>query len=477
MPKLILGPIIGGVSEQSVNLWGRAEMAGTLRAWLGKAEDLSDARLAGVSAPLLPLDGFAGVAPVSGLEPETTYYYDLRLDDHHPPVQNVYSKFTTFPVPGKASNFSFIFGSCFRPESRENGGRIFNSLEAMRAKLDGTPSEKLRFGLFIGDQIYSDDWRYNSLGKGAATLEDYRAVYEYTWSRPPFLNLLKNLPAFMTLDDHEVDDDWRWKDQKRSKATFSIWTRFMRLLNDRPYSERILTVERVRNALKAYWEHQGMHGPPITVPPAYDEEGKYYFDPQHPGSLAYTFTYGAAAFFVLDTRTMRVKNRHEVYMLGVGQWQLLKKWLLNVRDKYPVKFLVSSSSVLDSMFGDFLGDRWSGFRAERDRLLHFIGDNHVENLYILAGDLHSSHSMTAECGPKFAPTTIHEFCSTPFEQVCNKYARLLYRSIRTGAVHNPQRHFGITQPNFGVVQVRFQGGRPHVIFSLYGTGGELLASI
>ena len=62
-------------------------------------------------------------------------------------------------------------------------------------------------------------------------------------------------------------------------------------------------------------------------------------------------------------------------MLGDGQWQILKEWLLNVRDKYPVKFLVSSSSVLDSMFGDFLGDRWSGFRAERDTLLNFIGDN------------------------------------------------------------------------------------------------------
>ena len=476
MPELILGPIIGGLSEKSVNLSGRADMPGTLRAWLGKEQDLSDALLAGVSAPLRAHDGYAGVAPVSGLEPETTYYYNLRLDDQLPPVQNGYPKFTTFPIPGKACNFSFVFGSCFRPESKENGGRIFNSLNALRARLDATPAEKLRFGLLIGDQIYSDDGRYNSLWKGAATLQDYRAVYEYTWSRPPFRNLMKNLPAFMTLDDHEVDDDWRWKDQNRSKATFSIWTRFMRLLDDRPYSERILTVERIRNALKAYWEHQGMHAPPITAPPAYDEEGKYYFEPQHPGSLAYSFSYGAAAFFVLDTRTMRVKNRQEVRMLGIGQWQLLKKWLLEVRDKYPVKFLVSSSSVLDSMFGDFLGDRWSGFQAERDRLLHFIGDNHVENLYILAGDLHSSHCVVAECGPQFAPVTIHEFCSTPFEQVCNKYARLLYRSIRTGALHNPQRHFVITEPNFGIVQVRFQAGRPHVDFSLYGTDGELLAS-
>jgi phosphodiesterase/alkaline phosphatase D-like protein len=476
MTELILGPIIGGLSDISANLWGRTNKAGILRAWLGKKDDLSDAHLAGISTPLQAQDGYAGVAPVAGLEPETTYYFDLRLDDRNPPVQKGYPKFTTFPVPGKPSNFSFVFGSCFRPEEKEYGGRIFTSLENQRSNLDQTPAEKLRFGLFIGDQIYSDDWKFNSLGKGAATLEEYRAVYEYTWSRPPFRNLLKNLPAFMTLDDHEVDDDWRWTDQDRTKATFSIWARFTRFLNNRPQSERMLNIERVRNALKAYWEHQGMHAPPIIIPPAFDAESKYILQRYHPGSLAYSFTYGAAAFFVLDTRTMRVRNRHEQHMLGDGQWQMLKQWLLSVREKYPVKFLVSSSSVLDSMLGDFLGDRWSGFRIERDRLLRFIGDNHIENLYILAGDLHCSHCMTAECGPRFAPVTIHEFCSSPFEQVCNKHARLLYTSIKTGSVHNPKRQFVITRPNFGVVQVLFQGGRSRVNFNLYGTDGNLLAS-
>jgi alkaline phosphatase D len=476
MTKLILGPIIGGLSDKSANLWARADMAGILRAWLGKKENLSDAQLAGVSAPLQAQDGYAGVVPVSGLDPETTYYYDLRLDDCYPLVQEGYPKFTTFPVPGKPSNFSFVFGSCFRPENKENGGRIFASLEARRSDLDKTPSEKLRFGLFLGDQIYSDDWLFNGLGKGAATLEEYRAVYEYTWSRPPFRNLLKNLPAFMILDDHEVDDDWRWKDQNRSKATLSIWARFYRFLNGRPLEERILTVGHVRNALKAYWEHQGMHAPPMIIPPSLNEEGKYNLDRLHPGSLAYTFTYGAATFFVLDTRTMRVKNVHEDRMLGDGQWRLLKEWLVFARDKYPVKFLVSSSSVLHSMFGDFLGDRWSGFRGERDRLLHFIGDNHVENLFILAGDLHCSHSITAECGPKFAPVTIHEYCSSPFEQACNKYAQQMYTSIKTGAVNHPQLHFSVAEPNFGEVRVRFQGARPLVNFSLYGKDGRLLAS-
>ncbi len=100
----------------------------------------------------------------------------------------------------------------------------------------------------------------------------------------------------MTLDDHEVDDDWRWIDQNRHKATFSIWARFTRYLDRRPYAERILPVERVRNALRAYWEHQGMHAPHMIMPPKIDGDGNYNLERHHPGSLAYTFTYGASSF-------------------------------------------------------------------------------------------------------------------------------------------------------------------------------------
>ncbi len=482
-PSLILGPIIGGLSDTSVNLWGRADRPGVLHAWLGRTEDLHDAVLAGSSMPLSPHDGHSGVAPIAGLEPETIYYYDLRLDDSPPPIQDGYPKFTTFPTPGTQRDFSFTFGSCFRP-AKEAGGLIFDDLETRRYELDNDSAAKLRFILLIGDQVYPDDYDLNGLqpyheGKEciATTLEDYRNVYLHTWSNPYFRSLLTNLPAFMTLDDHEVDDDWRWKNTGRTEATYSIYTRLVRWLKGRPREELSLTPDRIRDALKAYWEHQGMHAPPMTLPPQVDANGKYSLEPHDPGSLAYSFCYGTAAFFVLDTRSMRVKNSREAHMLGEGQWHLLKEWLLEARDHYPLIFLVTSSSVLHSMFGDFLGDRWSGFRAERDQLLRFIGENHIENVYLLAGDLHSSHSMTAECGSLDNPVLLHEFCSTPFEQACNKFAGFLYTSIKTGAVHHPIRYFNIAEPNYGIVQVRYESGKPVVDFKLYGTNGRLLAPL
>lgn len=479
--NLILGPIVGGLSERSANLWGRADGPGRLRFWLGRKDDLGDAQIAGTSLPLQAEDGWAGAVPVAGLAAETTYHYDLRLDARRPPVQKGYPKFTTFPRPGKERDFSFAFGSCFRP-AEAGGGAIFTSLERHRLGLEKDPAGKLRFLLLLGDQVYADNWKFNGLwqsGQGrkriALTLEDYRQVYRYVWSNPPFRAALKNLPAFMILDDHEVDDDWRWRDPERRRAAYSALSHFSRWIAGRPPAERRLTPERVRDALKACWEHQGMHAPLMSLSPKLDEEGEYVLERHDPGSLAYSFTCGAAAFFVMDTRTMRVRNPRERRLLGDGQWHLLKDWLLEVKDRYPVKFLVSSSSVLYSMWVDVLDDRWSGFRPERDTLLRFIGEQRIEGVYFITGDLHSGHAMSAECGSADAPVTIREFCSSPFEQACNQYARLMYSAIRTGAVHHPRRQFVVTEPNYGIVRVRYGEGSPQVDFELYGTDGQLLA--
>ncbi|NOH03749.1 MAG: hypothetical protein HND47_18195 [Chloroflexi bacterium] len=83
-------------------------------------------------------------------------------------------------------------------------------------------ADDLRFGLFLGDQIYADVEKQNGLGRIAVTLEEYRAVYEYAWSRPAMRALLPDLPLFMTLDDHEVDDDWHWRDAERRWADIPL---------------------------------------------------------------------------------------------------------------------------------------------------------------------------------------------------------------------------------------------------------------
>jgi alkaline phosphatase D len=471
MSQLILGPIVGGVSATRAHIWGRADGPGRLRVWLGHQADLSDAWLAGTSLPLSAEDGFAGVAPVFGLSPNTHHHYSLDLSDQPPdPALAPYPGFTTFPLAGARDSFAFVFGSCFRPEG-EQGGQIF------RAIADRIQKDSLRFILLLGDQVYSDDYGTNGIGKVATSLADYRAVYAHAFTVPPFRDLLATLPSFMTMDDHEVDDDWTWTNSERTLAQIPIWDQLWRRLKGRPRIEWQIPQQRVQDALQAYWEHQGMHAPPFELPPALDARGQYSLATADPGSLAYTFTCGAAAFFVLDTRTMRIKSRTERTMLGEGQWQVLEEWLLAVKDAFPVKFLVTSCSLLFAMWIDVARDRWSGFPDERERLLRFLADHDIDGLYLLTGDLHSTHAVRAELAAPQGPLPLWEFCATPFEQATNWLSSRTYRPIRSGALKSQQVQFTLHRQNFGLVRVDFSTpDSPRVKFEVYGKTGELLAA-
>jgi alkaline phosphatase D len=473
MSKLILGPIIGGVSHKRANIWGRANGPGILHAWLGREPDLSDARLAAISLPLTEATGFAGVAPISGLYPDTRYHYKLALDDSDPdPTQAPFPHFTSFPLPGQPRPFSFAFGSCFRPD-REEGGKIFTEIDLRRQQDD------LRFCMLLGDQIYADDYNFNGLGKIPHSLEDYRQIYLHGWQPPPFREVLANLPAFMILDDHEVDDDWTWAEVDRSKAQIPVWSRVIRFLRRKSPWEWKVPAQRVRDALQAYWEHQGMHAPLMLNPPCIDNQNQYLLEPGDTGCLAYTFNFGAAAFFVLDTRTMRVKGRTKHTLLGKEQWLILERWLISVKDDFPLKFLVTSSSVLFNMWFDVSRDRWSGFPDEQRKLMHFLAVHGIEGVYFLAGDMHSGHAISAELyGPRGRPIPIWEFCSSPFEHNPNWLSNFGYSPIKQAPLKNQKVHFNIASHNFGVVRVDFEDhGIPRVTFDLYGRDGERLAGV
>ena len=473
MANLILGPVIGGLSSSRTNLWGRADSAGLLHAWLGHLPDLCDAALVGTSLPLSAEDGFAGVVALSGLQPDSLYFYTLTLSPTPPKAsQGPYSQFQTFPLEGTPSSFAFAFGSCFRPADA-NGGQIFKALDARRRQ------DNLRFLLLIGDQIYADAWTHNGIGKIATTLDEYRRVYAYTWSRPAFRALLASLPAFMILDDHEVDDDWRWLDRDRQWAFIPWWDRLEPWWKKRPPQEQHIPRMRVLDALQAYWEHQAMHAPALLLPPALTRGGQYDLDWSSSGALAYTFNFGAAAFFVLDLRTQRVRNSQERLLMGENQWQALEAWFVSVKDTCPVKFIVTSSACLFNIAVDIPQDRWPGFRQDRTRFLNLIAKHAVKDLYLLAGDLHSAHAVRADLhSPGGETIPVWEFCASPFEQDPNGLAQYTYWPLHDASILRQERKFTIAKKNFGLVRVDFGAApSPTVRYEVYGETGNLLAQV
>jgi len=440
----LLGPIVGGLSHNSANIWARSENPSTMYVWLTSLEDKKNAKIMG-KAYLSGENGCTGLVSLGNLLPDTQYYYAVSLDEIRPAPSNFHG-FYTFPEIKKKQSFSFAFGSCYLPPDRF-GGQTMDELYKHIGK-DG-----LRFGFMIGDQIYADDSKHNGLGYPAVTLNEFRAVYEKSWSFPVMQNLLPNIPLFMTLDDHEVADDWSWKDAARNDASMSILGQIKLFLKRAPQNQIRLGPDRVRAGLRAFWEHQAMHAP--IKPKPNDINGPY----------AYSFSFGQAAFFVFDTRTQRIKR--EKILLGDEQWDMFEKWINNVKDEFPIKFLITSGSIFFPFLLDVSKDRWSGFRSERERLFELLAANEVEGVHILTGDLHSAHCISAELlsqNGKRIP--IWELCSSAFEQK-STWVSNTYIPLRSKWIRNQNKHFRQTGRNFGIVNMDFNSTTPQVEFNLH----------
>jgi len=455
-PELLLGPLVGDLSHDHVKLWGRAPSKSTLYAWLDDGE-----RIIQVGRTILDKrTGFAGVVQVNDLQPDTWYRYALTLSDERPPAAS-FGHFKTAPEPGQPKSFSFTFGSCFLP-FRVESGLAFQRIERMHGKTS--------FLLMIGDQIYADLFKYNGLKDHIATSkDDYDEVYRYTWSNKYMRRLLKNLPVFMTLDDHEVDNDWHWRDPTREDGAIGWFTHTRRQLSRYPKDETDLTLERAQNALQSYWEHQGMHGPELLIPESI-KRNRVQLRPTEPFSFAYTFTYGQAAFFVMDTRSKRMRRFSKGEVLGIEQLLKFKTWLDNVKDVYPIKFVVTSSAFMHFLLGDYARDRWSGFPRERDRILRFIQEHEIEGVHFLTGDLHTGHAISVDIkGKNNKDIRVWEYCASPFEQKTNKMISLLtLRRMRHKLWKNYKVHFSKAKINYGVVKVDYDNaGNPKVNFELH----------
>ena len=479
--KLFLGPVIGGMTSASggaqAKLWAKARDEGRLYAWIGRKADLTDAPEPVGIAAVKAENGFAAVIPLTGLPAGTTWHYALTLSDTPPGKEGrSYPSFTVYPSDGEAEPFNFYFGSCFRPEfplPDKNDVLIFRSIR------EGKEKDHLKFGLMIGDQVYADVIGHNGLDKIPETAAEYRRVYAHSWTQPDLRALLADLPVYMTIDDHEVDDDWRWVDMKKGEARNPLWVRLERWV--KRITPRNISLDRMTAALQAGYEHQFLHAPDLTLYPAGGPNQVPSLiptgDESDPGGACYTFTYGAAAFFVLDVRTRRTWRLFgEKKIMDEPQWRALGDWLKN--DSHPLKFIVSSSGILMRYWYDLIYDRWGAYKKDRERIINLIAENDLENVCILSGDVHTANAVTAELeGSGGRRLILREFCASPFQQESGwlkqyGFDTRPFARVRKITFH----HKAVLQPNYGVVKVGFEAGQPQVRFEIRDAAGKVLAA-
>jgi alkaline phosphatase D len=378
---LAVGPIVGATTPTSTRLWGRgapprqpalchglARLRRRGRAWTSARTQ---------HFKMLPHFDFTGTTDFTALTPDTAHDFQIgyvhRAGDWDvPPGQLDWSDASSgslrTPPSSAEADTSFVFGSC-RYLLRVLGGSFFDTRgdKTFRSILEQIERDSRRtdFLLMVGDQIYADDLRF--IGPDRA-VDEFFERYRDAFSQEHLRRLMGQLPTYMILDDHEIEDDWTMDRFAGRQALYAA-------------------------AMQAYQCYQMVHGPA--------------FDPAvgTPNHHWYAFRSGRADVFVLDTRSERFLESVPPQMIGATQMRELEAFLLAPWS--GVKFVVTSVPFFPDPKARNR-DRWSEFDEQRRRILDLVRDHAVPRVVFLTGDVHCSLTAQLSCSthPHFRVTSI-----------------------------------------------------------------------
>ncbi len=226
------------------------------------------------------------VVPVDKLQPATTYTYALVLREEVPvPLVTTLTKGEFTTAPATSDHLSFVFSSCHMPT-------LPASLERWETLANRRDYDLM---LLIGDQIYEDGLE----PKNGNWFESYKRRYHQYWQDKPMREVLRRTPTYMVWDDHEIRDDWGGPDYTGKFP--SKWWKWKEKEFEK-YEDQF------NDAKYAYQIFQQAHNPG-----GYD------------GTFHYSFQWGAASFFVMDSRGERGKDANYP-ILGEPQRDAIKAW-------------------------------------------------------------------------------------------------------------------------------------------------------
>lgn len=266
-----------------------------------------------------------------------------------------------------AEGTSFILASCQYPAGFVDGAVAYRSYSRIADRIGAGRGIRPQFAVFVGDQVYVDPTA--GLYDPATSADRYRLPYEAWLREQNVRSVLRRIPSFMLLDDHEIEDNW----------------------------EPLAAPDLCGNAAKkddglgAYRKYQRGR--------CYEQE---------------TFNFNGFRFFLLDTRTER---RHRAVdaslrnasLFDAGTMGKLKKWLKEAPKGDP-KFIASPSMFLPrhrraiqrdasldaSNLSALHSDSWDGYPNSLRDVLAFIAAEEIKHVVFLSGDEHRGCIATAE---------------------------------------------------------------------------------
>ena len=395
------GVASGDPLQDRVILWTRTEREGAVD-WAMATDQALRNVVASGTVEATTDDDLTVRTDVSGLDPDSTYYYFFEAGGETSPVGR------TRTLPRECDHFRFAIYSC----AKFSAG-YFNAHARMAERDD------LGFVLCLGDYIY--EYSNEEKGLGARidrafepdhecrTLDDYRTRYSQ-YRRDLKLQRLHHAHPFINIvDDHEFcNDTWRDGAGKHDEAEDGPWA------------------DRKAAAFRAWREWI-----PIRLP-----------DPDDPTRIFRTFSLGALAdLILLDSRTRRdhqTKDREVLEhadrtLLGAQQF----KWLVGELERSEAMWrIVGNGVMVGQVESDFMPedlgnplselgvltkrehgpepDQWDGYPVERHRLLEAVKEHASRNNIFLSGDCHSSWAMDLKLDPHdpVERSLGGEFCTT-----------------------------------------------------------------
>ena len=383
------GPMIGGVTENSVRIYIRTNQpSGFILEY--STDSLFSTFESLNAATEASLDN-SKIVNLSSLNTFTDYYFRYRINGN---VEGSIGHFKTFPPVGAAEHLVFVTGSCQETANM----KVF----------DVMPTHKPDLFIHTGDFTYPSYQIPSILGYP----QEWSAI-ELAWRRrndePVCKDMLKKVPiAYMP------DDDDTWGNSRYFRGG-GAQVRFEngQLIN---YFDLIPRTAQMRtNCLEGYKKF--FPGYPMVN----DTDGYYH-----------SFKVGNCEFFMIDTRSCNTGGWNNLkYNAGINLWtfngnnpsqsilnQPQLDWLLNGLKNSTAtwKFIVSGVPfnrniqplvelplLIQGLQFNIAGQAGTGFRLsysfsdyfgayafEREKILNHIKNNNIKNVIVISGDTHGS---------------------------------------------------------------------------------------
>ena len=326
--------------------------------------------LAGQPQPAAVASAIAELAlMVKGLAPREVPEFDRSACS----VEFSAAWLARFDGAEKEEGITFALASCRQPPLVVDRDATDRSMGSLLTALDASPSNsRPQFAFLAGDQIYADPsaGQFDPDGVYDKFVESYREAF----NAPNQAKVMRRIPCYMMLDDHE------------------IWDNYTPRENYPPNETDYHLKDTLYHGLEFARRYQIEPGPG-----AYNLPGQYW----------YNFETHGLRFFVCDTRTERIDSsvldRTTAQIMSAPQMTCLTTWLGNLqRNNYQgPKFIVSPVPIFPCLIkaqGDCLtsSDAWERFPQSFDTLLRYIATNEITNVTFLSGDAHCHFDVAAE---------------------------------------------------------------------------------